>query len=48
LLDPKITTVLTIATSRVVAKEEGEEAAEKLAGEAGEAPAAAPAEEKSK
>jgi len=48
MLDPRITTVLTIATSRVVAKEEGEEAAEKPAGEAGEAPAAAPAEEKSK
>ena len=47
LIDPKITTVLTVATSRVVQKAEGEEGAEKPATEGGEA-AAAPAEEKSK
>ena len=48
LLDPKITTVLSVATSRVVQKEEGEEGAEKPAVEGGEAAAAAPAEEKGK
>lgn len=48
LLDPKITTVLSVATSRVVQKEEGEESAEKAAAEGGEAAAAAPAEEKGK
>lgn len=50
LIDPKITTVLSVATSRVVQKEEGEgvEGAEKPAGEVaeGSAPAAAPAEGK--
>jgi large subunit ribosomal protein L25 len=42
LIDPKITTVLTVATSRVVQKEEaegGEGAAEKPAGESGESAA---------
>ncbi|MFZ0282796.1 MAG: 50S ribosomal protein L25/general stress protein Ctc [Bacteroidales bacterium] len=48
LIDPKITTVLTVATSRVVQKGEGEEGAEKPAVEGGEAAAAAPVEEKSK
>jgi large subunit ribosomal protein L25 len=48
LLDPKITTILSVATSRVVQKEEGEEGAEKPAVEGGEAAAAAPAEEKGK
>jgi len=55
LIDPKITTVLSVATSRVVQKEEeaeGVAGAEKPAGEAGEQPAAgaaaAPAVEKSK
>jgi large subunit ribosomal protein L25 len=50
LIDPKITTVLSVATSRVVQKEEGEEAgAEAPAAEGAEAPAsAAPAEEKEK
>jgi large subunit ribosomal protein L25 len=53
LIDPKITTVLSVATSRVVQKEEeveGEAGAEKPAEETGEeAPeAAAPAEEKKK
>lgn len=47
LLDPKITTVLSVATSRVVQKEEGEEGAPAPTAETGEA-AAAPAEEKSK
>jgi len=50
LIDPKITTVLSVATSRVVQKEEGEgvEGAEKPAGEGAEGatPAAAPAEGK--
>jgi large subunit ribosomal protein L25 len=51
LLDPKITTVLSVATSRVVQKEEegeGVEGAEKPAGEGAEgtAPAAAPADGK--
>jgi large subunit ribosomal protein L25 len=51
LLDPKITTVLSVATSRVVAKTEEEEAAEAAAAaalEAGEVAAEAPAEEKGK
>jgi large subunit ribosomal protein L25 len=56
LIDPKITTILSVATSRVVQKEEGEGAegaegaAEKPAteGAEGTAPAAAPAEGKSK
>jgi len=52
LIDPKITTVLSVATSRVVQKEEveGEAGAEKPAEETGEqaAAAAAPAEEKKK
>ncbi len=53
LIDPKITTVLSVATSRVVQKEEeveGEAGAEKSAEETGEqAPAsAAPAEDKKK
>lgn len=53
LLDPKITTVVTVATSRVVLKTEEEEAAEAAAAaaataEGGEAPAAAPGEEKEK
>lgn len=53
LIDPRITTVLSVATSRVVQKEEeieGEAGAEKPSEEAGEqAPAAAaPAEEKKK
>jgi len=48
LLDPKITTVVTVATSRVALKTEEEEAAEAAAaaaaaGEGGEAAAAAPA-----
>jgi len=47
LLDPKITTILSVATSRVVQKEEGEEGAEAPAAETAEA-ASAPAEEKSK
>jgi large subunit ribosomal protein L25 len=54
LLDPKITTVVSVATSRVALKTEEEEAAEAAAalaavegGEGGEA-AAAPAEEKGK
>ncbi len=49
LIDPKITTILSVATSRVVQKGEGEgeEGAEKPA-EGAEAAAAAPAEEKSK
>ncbi len=50
LIDPKITTVLSVATSRVVQKEEGEgvEGAEKPAveGAEGAAPAATPAESK--
>ena len=46
LLDPKITTILTVATSRVVQKGEGEESAEGAAGTGGEtAPAT---EEKAK
>jgi large subunit ribosomal protein L25 len=53
LIDPKITTVLSVATSRVVQKEEeveGEAGAEKPAEETGEqaTAAAAPAEEKKK
>jgi large subunit ribosomal protein L25 len=53
LIDPKITTVLSVATSRVVQKEEeaeGEAGAEKAAEETGEqaAVAAAPSEEKKK
>jgi len=54
LLDPKITTVVTVATSRVVLKTEEEEAAEAAAAaaaagvEGGEAQAAAPVEEKEK
>jgi len=56
LIDPKITTILSVATSRVVQKEEGEGAegtegaAEKAVAEGAEgtAPAAAPAEGKSK
>ncbi len=53
LLDPKITTVVTVATSRVVLKTEEEEAAEAAAAaaaaEGGEAAAAeAPADEKGK
>ena len=48
LIDPKITTILTVATSRVVQKTEGEEEGEeKAVAEGGEA-AAAPAEEKGK
>ncbi len=47
LLDPRITTILSVATSRVVQKEEGEEGAEAPSAETAEA-AAAPAEEKSK
>jgi large subunit ribosomal protein L25 len=52
LIDPRITTVLSVATSRVVQKEEveGEAGAEKPAEETGDqaAAAAAPAEEKKK
>jgi large subunit ribosomal protein L25 len=54
LLDPKITTVVTIATSRVAAKTEEEEAAEAAAaaalagGEGAEIEAVAPVEEKEK
>ncbi|MCU0471971.1 MAG: 50S ribosomal protein L25/general stress protein Ctc [Bacteroidales bacterium] len=54
LLDPKITTVVSVATSRVVLKTEEEEAAEAAlaaaatAAEGGEAPAVAPVEEKEK
>lgn len=53
LIDPKIATILTVATSRVVQKEEGEGAegaAEKPAAEGAEgaAPAVAPAEGKGK
>ncbi len=51
LIDPKITTILSVATSRVVQKEEEVEAeagAEKPEGEAGEEPSAAAAEEKGK
>ncbi len=52
LLDPKITTVVTVATSRVVLKTEEEEAAEAAAAaaaiEGGEAAAEAPADEKGK
>jgi large subunit ribosomal protein L25 len=54
LLDPKITTVVSVATSRVALKTEEEEAAEAAAlaaaegGEGSEAAAAAPAEEKGK
>jgi len=48
LLDPKITTVLSVATSRVVQKEEGEEGAVVPAGEGGEVAAVPAAEEKSK
>jgi large subunit ribosomal protein L25 len=52
LLDPKITTVLTVATSRVALKTEEEEAAEAAAAataaEGAEAPAETPAEEKDK
>jgi large subunit ribosomal protein L25 len=53
LIDPKITTILSVATSRVVQKEEGEGAegtAEKPAAEGAEGavPAAAPAEVKGK
>lgn len=55
LLDPKIITVVSVATSRVALKTEEEEAAEAAAalaavegGEGGEAAAAAPAEEKGK
>jgi large subunit ribosomal protein L25 len=52
LLDPKITTVVTVATSRVVLKTEEEEAAEAAAAaaaaEGAEAAAEAPAEEKGK
>ena len=47
LLDPKITTVLSVASSRVAQKTEEEEAAEKAAAE-GAAPAEAPVEEKTK
>jgi large subunit ribosomal protein L25 len=43
LIDPRIATVLSVATSRVVSKEEGEAEAEHTAGEAAEA--AAPADE---
>lgn len=48
LIDPKITTVLSVATSRVVQKEEGEgvEGAVKPEGEGAEGVAAAPAEGK--
>ena len=48
LLDPKITTVLSVATSRVAQKTEEEEAAEKVAAEAAAAPEAPAAEEKGK
>ncbi len=49
LIDPKITTVLSVATSRVVQKAEGEEGAEAPAAEGTEAAAAeVPAEEKEK
>jgi large subunit ribosomal protein L25 len=52
LLDPKITTVLTVATSRVALKTEEEEAAEAAAAaaaaEGAEAPVETPAEEKDK
>jgi len=48
LLDPKITTVLSIATSRVVQKTEEEEAAEKAAAEAAAATEAPAVEEKGK
>jgi large subunit ribosomal protein L25 len=44
LLDPKITTVVTVATSRVAVKTEEEEAAEATAAEETEAQAEAPAE----
>ena len=47
LLDSKITTVLSVATSRVAQKTEEEEAAEKVAAEVA-APVEAPAEEKGK
>jgi large subunit ribosomal protein L25 len=48
LIDPKIATILTVATSRVVQKTEGEEeGAEKAVAEGGET-AATPVEEKSK
>ena len=43
LIDPRIATVLSVATSRVVSKEEGEAEADHTAGEAAEA--AAPADE---
>ena len=45
LLDPKITTVLSVATSRVVQKGEGEEGAELAAGEETQVPGAEPVEE---
>lgn len=48
LLDPKITTVVTVATSRVALKTEEEEAAEAAAAEGAEAQAESPAEEKEK
>jgi large subunit ribosomal protein L25 len=54
LLDPKITTVVTVATSRITLKTEEEEAAEAAAaaaaaaGEGAEATGEAPAEEKGK
>jgi large subunit ribosomal protein L25 len=52
LLDPKITTVLTVATSRVALKTEEEEAAEAAAAataaEGAEVSAETPAEEKDK
>lgn len=48
LIDPKITTVLSVATSRVVQKAEGEEGEEGAAPAEGAEGAAAPAEEKEK
>lgn len=48
LLDPKITTVVTIATSRVALKSDEEEAAAAAAAEGAEKPAEAPSAEKEK
>jgi large subunit ribosomal protein L25 len=45
LLDPKITTVLSVATSRVVQKGEGEEGVELAAGEETQVPGTEPVEE---
>lgn len=48
LIDPKITTVVTIATSRVALKSDEEEAAAAVAAEGAEKPAEAPSAEKEK